>query len=86
MLLFISVDGSRSIFAYVLGHHFSIFFIPAISLATDCLKTPQPTEQDALEYLCALPGILLRWFPHKLLYLPWPFLEVYDNPKREGRW
>ena len=62
------------------------FFIPAISLASDCLKTPQPTEQDALEYLCALPGILLRWFPHKLLYLPWTFPEVYGNPKREGRW
>ena len=69
---------------YILNYHCSIFFIPAIFLTSGDLKILQPTEQDALEYFCALPSILLRWLPHKLFYLPWPFPEAYRVPQREG--
>ena len=69
---------------YILNYNCSIFFIPVIFLILGGLKIPQPTEQDVLEYFCALPSILLRWLPHKLFYLPWPFPEAYRVPEREG--
>lgn len=83
MLLFISLDSSKTIFALVPNCHLCLFLSGCIC-GTMLSKESSPTEQDLLESLCALPDILLSWLPTQALPLSCSFPEVYGVHRKEG--